>query len=719
MRPPATDFATPRRPSRRARATFLTRTGAALLISLASPGLAAAEGAEGAAPTIDPEQAASPVASGPLEEEIVITATRGARALRDAPAAVTVVPRTAIERSPTKTVDELLRDVPSFGLFRRSSSLGADPSSQGVNLRGIGPSGVSRSLVLVDGVAANDPFGGWVYWRAMPRIGIDRIEVVPGGGSALYGNYALGGVTQVFSRPIAPLSVGATAEYGSFDEYQIGLRGSDRRGTVGAAIEAEALRSRGYPVVAEEQRGPVDGNTPSTDGAVNARVEVAATPDLTLTARSGWFYEDYNGGTQYTTATVKRLEYGAGARYAPGQLGVLDLSVFGHANEFTQSRARIDALRTTEVQAAWQDVPAHDLGSALVWTSRPLGLAGTHTLMVGSDARRITGTTHEDLIPPTIGATTVVHRDAGGTQWLYGMFAQDVYDVSRALAIHAAVRYDGWANADASRVERTGDGTIATTAFPRRSDDQLSPKLGVIVRPLDRLTLRASAYRAFRAPTLNELYRPFQVGSVRTQSNENLGPEKLVGAEAGLEVAPVSGLAARVTGFWNDMKDPITNVTISTNLRQRQNLGAARVRGVEASAAWRFARFWTAGAGYTYVDSEVTDAPGQPQLVGKDLPQDPRHKATASLAFDEPRLFSAAVQARYVGFQYEDDQNTARMGEFLVVAVSASRRITRNVDVVLAVENLFDKQYVVGLAGVETVGQPRFVHGGVRVRLDR
>ena len=655
---------------------------------------------------------------GPIWEEIVVTATRIARTQRDTPAAVTLLTREAVERSASKTADELLREVPSFGLFRRSSSMAADPSSQGVNLRGIGPSGVSRSLVLVDGVPANDLFGGWVYWRAMPRIGIERVEVVPGGGSALYGNYALGGVTQFFSRPITPRSLAAAAEYGSFDEYRLGVRAADRRGPIGAAVEAEGLKSSGYAVVAPAQRGAVDGTTPSSSAVVNARVEAAATPDLTLTARGGWFWEDWNGGTRYTTAGVKRFDYGAGASWTGG-LGTMDLKVSGQTAEFTQSRARIGTGRATEAQAARQSVPADDLGAGLLWTSRPLALAGRHTLALGSDGRRIAGTTREDLMPPTVGPTSVVHRDAGGTQWLYGVFGQDVYDVSSAVAVHAALRYDRWANTDASRTELNGAGTTTTTRFARRSDGQVSPKLALLVRPVEGVTLRAGAYRAFRAPTLNELYRPFQVGAVRTEANENLGPEKLMGGELGLEAAPARGLVVRATGFWNELEGPITNVTVGTNLRRRENLGQARVRGLEAGATLRFARAWLASAAYTLADGTVTEAPGQPQLVGKDLPQDARHRASASLAFDDPRLLSAVVQARYLGAQYEDDLNAARMGEFVVVDVSASRRIGRNVDFVLGVENLFDEEYTVGRAGVETIGQPRFVHAGVRIRTDR
>ncbi len=677
----------------------------------------AAQAPQAAAAAPAPELGGTaPREGAPLGEEIVVTATRGPRPIRDTPAAVTVLPRAEIERSPTKTVDELLRIVPSFGLLRLTSSVVADPSSQGVNLRGIGPSGASRSLVLVDGIPANDPFGDWVYWRAIPRIGIQRIEVVPGGGSALYGNYALGGVTQVFSRPITPLTLDATAEYGSFHTYQLGLRAADRRGPVGGVIEAELFKSDGYPVVAPYARGPIDTNASSWDGVVNARVEARATPDLTFTVRGGYFYEDEKGGTRYTTAAVRRLEYGAGVRYAPGSLGVFDLNVFGHRNDFKQLRARVAPDRTSESLSASQDVPAHDIGVGLLWTSRPLALAGTHTVMVGSDVRGITGDTREDLFPPPpVPLTSVVQRDASGTQWLYGVFAQDVYDVSDAVAVDLAVRYDRWDNTDASLTTRTAGGSTTFVGFPRRSDDQVSPKAGLRLRPLDWLTLRAAAYRAFRAPTLNELYRPFQVGTVLTQANENLGPETLKGAEAGFEVAAPYALTVRATGFWNEMDDPITNVTIGTNRRQRQNLGQARIRGIEAEADWRFARVWLATAAYTYVDSKVTQAPGQPQLVGKELPLDPKQRASVSLAFDDPRLLSAVVQVRYVGQQYEDDLNTLPMGDFVLVDLSVSPRVTANVDVVLAVENLFNKEYLVGRAGVDTVGQPRYIHGGVRV----
>ncbi len=663
-------------------------------------------------------------------EEIVVTATRRPQRIRDVPAAVTVVERLEIERSPTKTADELLRIDPSFGLFRRSSSVAADPSSQGVKLRNVGASGVSRALVLVDGIPENDPFGGWVAWRGIPRLALQRIEVVPGGGSALYGNYALGGVIQAFSRPIEAREGDVSAEYGSFNTAVVAGHATDLWGPVGAALDGEVFRSDGYVVAAEcpplatgEQcRGAIDRATASEHATIRGRVEAQATPHLSFDLRGGYFWEDLNGGTEFTTSSMRRLELAAGAHYLDEEAGAVDLTLFGHTGEFFQDRTRVlTQPRATEELSAHQDVPTDDLGASLVWQSRPLQLAGTHAVTVGADGRWIRGKTLEDLVPPpprppVPPANPTVSRDADGQQRLYGAFVQDLWEVTSAVGGSLALRYDRWENLAASRTEQAYDGTVTRTDFSDRSGDELSPKLGLHGRIAEWLSLRAAAYRAFRAPTLDELYRPFQVGNIRTDANENLTPEKLRGVEAGVDLGTPRGPGLRLTGFWNELEDPIVNVTTGATTRQRQNLGKARIQGIEADAAWPFARHWSANAAYTYADTRVTDAPGQPQLVGKELPQAPKHVATGSLAFDDPRLVTASAQLRYLGQQYENDVNTQPLGKALLVDLFAAWHATRRIDVFLAVENVLDKTYYVGRAGLDTVGQPRFVHGGLRIQ---
>src|SRR5512138_1092456 len=139
-----------------------------------------------------------------LAETVTVTPTRTEQRSGAMPASVSVLTSEDIQTSPALVADDVLRQIPTFSLFRRTSSLSSHPTSQGVSLRGIGPSGVSRTLVLVDGVPVNDPFGGWVYWSRVPLESADRVEVVDSNTSSLYGNYAMGGVINFVTAPAAP-----------------------------------------------------------------------------------------------------------------------------------------------------------------------------------------------------------------------------------------------------------------------------------------------------------------------------------------------------------------------------------------------------------------------------------------------------------------------------------------------------------------------------------
>jgi outer membrane receptor protein involved in Fe transport len=691
---------------------------AAIFLLLAGSNRSFAESSEKSGQSAPDGGTQAPSADVP---EVVVTAVRIPRPIRDVPAAVTVLPRKEIEHSPTETLDELLRMVPSFATFRRSSSLVSDPTAQGVNLRGVGPSGVSRTLVLVDGIPANDPFGGWFYWRAIPRLGVDRVEVVPGGSSALYGNYALGGVIQVFSRPILGTAIDADVQGGYPGQLWTAARAAERSGSAAGSIEGEFFSTAGYPVLAPNFRGPIDRSAPSKHGTVNARLEIEAMPELKFFGAGGYFWEEQNGGTAFTTSLVRSGSYSGGVALTTAQLGTLGLSVFGHAQSFQQERGRAGADRVREDLAATQNVPTDDQGAALVWTSKPFSLGGTHLATAGLDVRRIHGVSKEDLHPVTVSSSSILRREAGGEQRFAGLFIQDVYELSPALMLVGALRFDGWKNLNASQLTENGAQVQSTIAFAERTDRQLTPKLGARLRPADWITFRASAYRAFRAPTLNELYRPFQVGTVLTAANPNLTAETLQGAELGLTLSSTSAWTARATAFWNDLDQPIANLTLPVPLpdgsqRQRQNIGRARIRGIEFDAVWRFARAWSATVAYTLVDSAVTQSGDNPQLIGKQLPQDPAHRAGLAITFDDPGLLTVTVQSRFVGPQFEDDLNQLPMAGFFILDVAASRRLFSNLAIFAAIENLLDRQYLVGRAGLDTVGQPFTVRAGLRWR---
>jgi outer membrane receptor protein involved in Fe transport len=648
---------------------------------------------------------APPTETTAPDEVIVVTGLRLPRPLHDVPAAVTVIDRDQLARSPQVLTDDLVRDVADVGTFRRSSSAIADPTSQGLSLRGVGPSGVSRALVLRDGIPVNDPFGGWVYWRAISPLGIERVEVVPSGASALFGNFALGGVMQVISRPIDGRAIDAVIAGGSLGTSRFAARATERLGAVGVALDTEGLHSDGYTPITRAQRGAVDEAASSTHGTVGLRVEHRRGGSMAHAAVR-LFSESLDAGTQFTTADVRTVTYEAGWQLASGP-GALGVQLFGGTQRFEQERARVSPDRATAASASKQRTPSNNQGAAATWTAR---LAARHAIVVGADAQRVSGTATDALTPPMVQTDTLIKRSAGGQQRFAGAFAQDAVQLTPALEVVAAARLDAWQNVGASRTTTLGDGTAMRTELADASELQLDPRLGALYHVTREIAVRGSGYRAFRAPTLNELYRPFQVGNVLTAANDRLRPETLWGAELGGQFV-AEGLSAQATAFWNRLNDPIANVTLAMPLdgatRQRQNLGSSRILGVDVDVLWRPCECWTFRFDHTFSAGTITSAPAQPNLVGKRLAQAPRSRTVAAVSFLGAPIGTITTQVRYLGRQYEDDLNTQSIGAIVLLDARAEYSLTHGLSLFAAGQNLFDRRYLVGRAGIDTEGAPR------------
>jgi outer membrane receptor protein involved in Fe transport len=654
-----------------------------------------------------------------LVGETVVTASRAPRLRSEVPADVTVLDRADLEQSASPLLDDVLRRVPDVGTFRRSSSRVADPSSQGLNLRGVGPSAVSRALVLVDGLPLNDPFGGWVYWQSVPGLSIGSVEIVPGGSSVLYGTSALGGVVNIRSRPLDVPSVEADVFGDTLPSLGIGLRGVQRAGPVAVELTSEFLGSNGYNVVAPEQRGAVDVPAGSTHVSLQGRMEAELASNVLLGAKLGFFDENQNGGTQFTNGASEVRSVAVTLALGPRMSPDVELAAWFRNEVFRQQRARIGTMampRSTESLAGEQRVPADDEGFSVVWHAPRWGF---QRFDVGADLHRISGTSFERLFPPPGVTPTTLERNGGGVQLSGGVFVQDTLQLGPVTLV-PALRLDYWRD-EKGQLELTTPTGMNTQQFPSRNETQLSPRLGALWRVVDSLALRASVNRAFRAPTLGELYRPFTVGTISTAANPALTAETLVGAEAGVEWSPVLVVRARATGFWNELHDPITNVTLSQALpdgstRQRQNLGKARVQGLELAVEARPAHGWELTAGYTYVDSRVLEAASAPGTIGKRLPQDPVHRIAGSVEARFAPGWTARVQGIAALVQYEDDLNTLPLGTQFRLDAYLARAIGPVVEIYTAVENVLDRRDLVGRAGVNTISGPFTVRLGVRLR---
>jgi outer membrane receptor protein involved in Fe transport len=670
-------------------------------------------------PPPGPDPAPEPPEEPTRLDPIVVTPARIEQPAGEAPASVTVVTRQDVRTAPSQTVDDVLRLVPGFSLFRRSSSLASHPTTQGVSLRGIGPSGTSRALVLQDGVPVNDPFGGWVYWSRIPMQAVEQIEVVRGGGSSVWGNYALGGVIHVLTR--RPVARGAWAEvsYGTQNTLNLDALLTEAQGPFRLSLEGSYFTTDGYPVVKESQRGAIDVDADSRHAAFNGRLEWAATPDLTLHLAGNYFDEDRGNGTPLQANDTRAGTVVVGGRLRLGDWGAVEAAAFGQFQSFHSTFTNQAPDRSSETLALDQTVPTTAAGGSAGWSGR----LGDHRLSAGGDLRWIDGETEERVFA---GGVFVRTRVAGGQQAVGGLYVQDVWTPHPAWDLSGGLRLDYWRAYDGARRDAPPPaGVLPSQRFPDREEVAVSPRVAAVYRPAPGTSLRASAYQGFRVPTLNELYRLFRVRNDVTAANASLEPERLTGGELGM-VQRAGPVEARATAFWNDVRDLVANVTLAerlpdcppgTTCRQRQNLDLARIRGFEAEVEVELARQWRILLGYLFTDAKVVNSPQQPALEGKRLAQVPRNSGSVSVRYLDPELIDATATLRVVGGQFEDDLNTLELGSFFVIDLFASRAIGRWGELFLAVENLLDTAYSVGRStdGITSIGAPRTVRGGLRL----
>jgi iron complex outermembrane receptor protein len=687
-------------------------------------------------------------------ETVTVTPSRTEQTVANIPASVNVVTGEAMQESPALIADDALRQVASFSLFRRTSSIAAQPTTQGVSLRGIGPSGQSRTLVLLDGIPFNDPFGGWVYWTRVPMASVDRVEITEDASSSLYGNIAMGGVINIITAHPTKRTVELKPQYGSDNSPKFDFFGSDRWNGVAAAIEGSVLHTDGFPIVESIERGPIDNNANVEYKNVTGKLEFTPSDRLQGFFRAGYFTENRNNAkvgelndTRWTT-----VNGGVRARLSDGSdlQGRLFVDVQrAHFNFLAVTNPA--TLRNVVRLATDQNVPTNGAGGMVQW-AKAFGAKNLFT--AGFDARHVDGESQEDayvaavptsIVGVTQAATLSLRRLSGGTQLSSGFFLQDIFTPIDALVLTLSARVDTWHNTDGHILETTvatGQPTAKNRpSIDARNDNVVSPHIGAMYHVTDRVSVWGAANSGFRAPTLTELYRQFSVGAVTTLPNDQLAPERLVAGELGVNIVPIHNASVRVTWFDNRVTNPILNVTLNATTAQKQNVPETQVKGVQADVEVRVGTSWRFSGGYIYDDATVTDGGAlNAALVGKWLQQVPRHRGTVQVAYSDSRFATVALGVQLVGLQYNDDLNTnlipaatqrdagyspvvdpttglppPGLPGYVVADLTVSRNVGRNLQAFFGVQNLFDKVSFVQ-TNPSTIGTPRLVNGGIRVR---
>ena len=640
-------------------------------------------------------------------DSVVVTATRGAERLPSA-ASSTVLTAAELTNMAAGALDDALRATPGFTLFRRSSSRVANPTTQGVTLRGVSGSGASRTLVLADGVPLNDPFGSWVYWNRIPLAAVDRVEVVRGATGDLYGAGSLGGVVQLLTLQPTRTRARATLDGGSHDTMRGSLFAATERNGWSASGAYEGVRTDGVYVIGSEVRGAVDARADSDydTGFFTAGRRVN---NWHAFVRGAGYSENRGNGTPVQVNSTDWRQFSIEAGGLLGD-GVLELHAVGSSQDYYQTFSAVTAVagvpRAGERLTFEQTIDTSHRGFNAQWSR----VFNRVTAIFGVDARHTESHQDENRYILVSGVNTLQNGSpfpSGGTENVLAAYARASIAASDSVTIELGARGDSWKSEPED------------TQLPTKDVSYLSPRAAISWRT-GRYQVQASTYYANRTPSLNELHRRFAVGNQVTNANPLLEPETLTGVEGGV-LTQFNRASIRATAFVNNLDGAIANVTLSQTpaqiVRQRQNSDTIRATGVELELDTRLSSTLSASGQLVLTSSHFRGSKATPALEGKDVPQVPNWQGGFSLTWAEPRFLTAATQVRFSGDQWDDDLNTPafQLKKYAVWDATVSRAIVRSVHVFVAVENILDTEFDTARTPIRSIGWPRTVRTGARV----
>jgi outer membrane receptor protein involved in Fe transport len=570
-------------------------------------------------------------------------------------------------------IDTALEQVPGVSLFRRSTSLNANATTEGISLRGIAPSGAGRALVMLDGVPVNDPFGGWVIWSALPSEDIRSVDIVRGAGAGPYGAGALTGTILFSERDTTDGVATADASAGTLGTYRAGGSGGTELGKLDLFASAWGERSNGWIPADPRDRRAADNHLWFGAGEASLRGQMELGSGVVASARTEYYDEARGAGLvgadSEATGWISSLTVAKPA--GGGDLG-WRLQGWMIDSGFRNVSVSVAPDRGSTTPANDQyAIPATGYG----FNAALLGNSGAFKWEAGGDARFDAGESRE--LFTFAGNDFTNKRRSGGQQTIAGVYGEGAYG-SGPWLLTLGLRGDYWSTAQGHLVQsvRATGAVTLDSDFPGRGGLVPTARGGTRYNFDDGQYLRAAAYEGFRVPSLNELYRPFRVGNVNTQQNAGLKPERLYGAEIGWG-GGVGAVQWNATAFWNKLHDAIANATVAVNTLQRRNIGDIDALGFEGDVSWRVTDSFTLRSALSVTDARVRQnpnsvPPGEPVITGNRPAQAPGTVLTGSADWAPIDGLNLDADLHWEGRRFEDDQNNLKLGSAFVLDLRAT-----------------------------------------------
>ena len=678
--------------------------------------------------------------------DVVVNATRSDTPLDQMPLNTTILTKEVLESSPDQTIDQVLKNVP--GVFLNDVPYyQKDPTGQSINVRGLG---YGRTLVLIDGLPANDAFYGTVQWNLVPMSSIESVEFVRGGVSSLYGNYGMGGVININTKTPKNSSQEVSASYGSFATGNVAaskdLIVSD---AMQMRFSADYFSSEGFQNYATISPGSTSNikNGMGTDAVKNSNVRLQnyfkPSQDTNAFVRMGYStMADLSSNYAIAPNLIQTADIAAGSTTNLDVDKKTQVNVYYQNTNFFKQTGLTSTANPNKGQPYVNQnsiEPYSTLGASAQYT-HDLKMGGIDQYVLGIDARNISASNQTNYLSSTgSGAVNAVNY-AQGQQNFYGLLGQ-LKSTASAFPLEATLgaRLDSWTSQTPTFYNAVTNSAPAYQNVANKSKTQLSPSLGLVYKATDAWNLRTAAYQAFHAPSMNNTLRSYSTSGGYYFANPNLIPETMTGYEVGTDYRWKEGFA-QLTAFNNYIQNAITSYNLSTasdlalatslcaSVGTPTGCGLGKVnyytnqqnllsRGIELQYHQDVNAHWAVDGGYTYTNTiltwSATTDPINTQVGGV-----PKNMANVGITYYPVPEASLSTTVRYVGNSWMAT-GSLPVPAYAVVGLKASYQVTPQASVFASVVNLFNRQYVTfNIAASSTQyqsGMPQAISVGARV----
>ena len=653
--------------------------------------------------------------SGRLDE-IVVTATRSEMKTFDAPQDVTIITSEQIMASPFERLEDILRTVPGVYNFRHFG-LQTNGIASPIIMRGVGK---NRVLFLVDGVPQNDNFNNaiaWVGWGYVQKETIERIEIVEGTASALYGSEGLGGVVNIITKkPTAKRETSIRVEGGTAESYAGYGFYNQKMDDFGLMLAGGYDRSDGFLMTEEPETYNIKRYRKVWKGLGKATYDPTENSELSFAAL--YYDHDMGKGREFFRDDLELDQYWLNYSYKGGDFNLKGLAYLNHADKTAYqdtAKNNYTSLYREEKMPSTYTYGVDVQGTLSSWEWADL--------TVGGAFKESSWKYNDDY------TTGTRNGGAEGKQRTISPFANlDFRVLDDNLIVNVGARYDWIETFDGANWDTQPDGGIKpyNNKYASQTEGSFSPKMGVAFHPDEVTTLRASGGKGFRAPSLFELYKVHVRGggTYYREANPELKPEKIWSYDVGVERFLLDSLWGKLTFYQSWASDLIGDrVTNSYNKKGKtyyeyvlDNISKVDIYGIEAQLQWYAMNDLNFFATYTYNISKIAEDSQNQSLEGNYLPNDPRHNLHAGIRYQNPKIVDASVTVNYYADIYYNNENTLKTSDYYTVDLAVARKFFDHVTAYVNVENLFNRKYPIFLSSSsqDTIDPGIIVMGGLK-----